>query len=727
MKSKILKFTLIGLGLVILLALILGPGMVRSYLVKNSPELLGRQVQLEKLKYNYFTSTVEAYDFKMLEEDQEAVFASFDTLILDLEPLRYFKEEIVVEQFVIDGLYTQIIMEDSSFNYDDLIDFFLEPDSSEAVEEGDETAFKYSISDIELKNAHFLFDDRTVGKVLDVPGINFFVPLISWDQAEKSSADIAFDMKRGGSFRANFNFDPNTGDFDTDVGISQLYFEPFYEYVREYALINSIDGYVDASVHVSGNIYDYEQVVVGVDATAIGFEMKDTSDRVFLGAKETNFVADKLDYFNSDYHINKIEVIDSYTYFQLDSNTNNFFSIFMLDEESESTDSNEQGITENVEEQPVSFSIDELILKNGRLDYSDNLTGEPFNYKLSQMEIDTKDLDSDAEWLTINSTMLLNDRGNLVASLGINPQDYDNLTLDIAVEKFLLPDLNIYTEYYMGHSTLSGDMYYYCQTKIVEGQIESENKLIVRDAALETSDAGLYSIPLKFAFFLLTDRNGDVELDIPVRGDLNDPSLDVGTIVWDTFKNVIDKTVLAPVDFLVGLVGGDPKELEEMVFAYSDTIPSGKQYRQLEKLLDLERKKDGLAINMNYYVDEQLFTDAIALDLVGQEFNGKKRDYTKQTDDFQEYVYKKVGNDSLSLNAAILELAKDQNIDSLRDMRIASMINRVVAFLESEGPDNQINVQRGDRDAPENLGAYPTFKITYDMLDSSVPDSTAMQ
>jgi hypothetical protein len=57
-------------------------------------------------------------------------------------------------------------------------------------------------------------------------------------------------------------------------------------------------------------------------------------------------------------------------------------------------------------------------------------------------------------------------------------------------------------------------------------------------------------------------------------------------IVWQTFKNVIGKTVAAPVNFLVGLVGSDTKELKEIECSFNDTMPSEKHFRQLNKLLD---------------------------------------------------------------------------------------------------------------------------------------------
>lgn len=718
MKKNRLKIAFIGIGVFIILALLGAPSMIKSYVVKNSPELLGRQIDLGTLKYNYFTSTAQAYGFKMFELNGEDIFVSFDTLILDLEPLKYLQNEVAIEQFYVRGLYAKMITENSNFNFQDLIDFYSGTDTVD-VKAANGEVLKYQISNIEFKHTDFLFEDKDINKLTEIRDAALFIPFIGWDQNSKSTADLAFDLARGGSFKSNFKFDPNNGDYEAAIEVKQLYIDPFFDYVKEYAAINSLDGRIDVKVDLIGNAYELEKTLASVDATAFDFEMKDSTDKLFLGAEETRFLASKIDYFNSNYEIDKIEIQNSFTFFQLDSASNNFFRIFRLDDEPDSVDA-EGSSGDSLSQSTLQYSIGELILHQGRLDYTDNLTGEPFNYQLSEMEIDSKNLTNASDWLKINSTMLLNNRGSLTASLGINPQDYDNLELDITVEKFLLPDLNIYTNYYMGHSVLEGDMYYYSNSTIVDGQIVSENRLLVKEAKLETTGAGLYSLPLKFAFFLLTDRNGDVDLDIPVRGDLNDPSLKLSTIIWDTFKNVIDKTVLAPVDFLVGLVGGDPKELEEMVFAYTDTIPSDKQYRQLSKLVDLEQKKDGLSILMNFYVDDQLYNEAIAKEILGTDFNGEKRDYLKDTEEFKEYVFEQIGTDSLTLNTAILELTKNQNLDSIREVRTQTLLDRISEHLKEEKPTTKISILMGDSESPLNVGAYPKFLISYDLLGAEL-------
>jgi hypothetical protein len=224
--------------------------------------------------------------------------------------------------------------------------------------------------------------------------------------------------------------------------------------------------------------------------------------------------------------------------------------------------------------------------------------------------------------------------------------------------------------------------------------------------------------PLKFAFFLLTDKNGDVELDIPVKGDLKDPSTELAPIIWKTFKNVIGKTVAAPINFLVGLVGGDPKELEELNFTYTDSILSPKHERQLSKLLDLERKKDSLKITMTYYVDSTLISEAIAAEYIGNQFNKDTGDdYLKNQTNFKNYIFKKIGNDSISITSAIRQITESKLIDSLTRIRKEIVIKKATNYLKQEYPITNIEIKQGKSEALENSGSYPKFLITYGLLD----------
>lgn len=722
-KKKKLKIALISFIAIILIAMAVAPTLIKNYLIKNSEELVGRKIDISSLKYNYFTNTLKVYNFKMFEENGTDTFTTFDTLNLNLEPIKLIQDKIEIEQIYLRGLMVKTIMKDSSFNFDDLITFFNTQDDTSLKK--DEATLKFDVSNIELKEANIYFNDQNVDKETHIDNFSFKIPHVSWEQQEKSNADVTFNFKNGGFFEIELNINPVDGEFDAQVNISDLSLNSFYEYVLEYADINDFDGILNSQITIKGNTNDVLKSIISGHVEVDDFSMTDGNNKLFLGAKKISSDLKAIDYHNSSYMIKNLDVSESYTFFQLDSASNNFFKIFKIDDTQDtSSNSDNELITSVISDtstdtsSDIKYTIENLRIDNGILDYTDNLTGKPFNYHLSKVKIDSDSISNTAKWLNIYSTMLLNERGTLKAELGINPSNYFNSTLDISIKNFLLPDLNIYTNYYIGHSLLKGDMYYISKSKIIDRQIQSENQLLVKNASLENTERGLYNLPLKFAFFLLTDKNGDVKLDVPVRGDLNNPQVSIGKIVWQTFKNVIGKTVATPVNFLVGLVGGDPEDLEEMEFSFNDTMPSEKQYKQLNKLLDLEQKKKELKITMTYYIDKTLQINAIAAETIGLKFNeATNKDYLKNVTDYEAYLINKIGHDSLSKDEMIKELSQPIALDSVASARSKNLIKTVTDYLKIEYPATTIIVVKGKSEAPENIGTYPKFLITYGLLD----------
>jgi len=722
MKNKVLKIVLGVIGIIIIILLLI-PGFVKRYAVNNSKELLGRQIQIEKLKYNYFTSTVKAYGFKMLEQDEQDNFISFDTLLVNLEPLQLIKDKVVIEEFYLKGFDVNVIMTDSVFNFDDLIAFHATEEDSVAKNTDKET-FKFSISNINIKKSDFHFNNQDIEHTTNIENLSFIIPFIGWDQEEKSNVDVKFNFPRGGYFESKLNINPIDGEYDVDITISDLYLDPFYKYVEEYAEINSFSGTVDSKIQIVGNTNEAVKSIVSGTIKINDFKMTDNNDKAFLSAKEIGATIKKIDYFNSSYIFDSFIVNDSYTFFQLDSITNNFLQIFKLDSSSESTEKVNQpvandSIKDNTpNDSGLYYAVNHLEVNRGTLDYTDNLTGKPFNYHLSDIEIDSDSIFSDSKWVDIYSDMLLNNRGTLHAKVGFDPKNTTNSKLDITIEKFVLSDINIYANHYTGHTILEGDMFYYSNSVITNGDIVSENQLLVKNASLNSSKSGLYNLPLKFALFLLKDKNGDVNLNIPVRGDMNDPTVNVGKIVWNTFKNLIVKAATSPGKLLAGLVDGDPKDLEQIQFKYLDTIPSEKNISQLDKLLELEQKKEGLKIEMVYYVDQQLQKEAIAKDEAGKlYYQETQKYYLKDEKDFETFILSKTAADSLNIKQSYMFLSNPILLDSVSKNNTKLIISNIEKYLEIEGGVTQIKVIVSDPKAPENTGAAPTLKVNFSMKE----------
>lgn len=707
-KRKIL----LGIALFILLVLIFLPTAIKYYAINNSKDLIGRQIAIGKLKYNYFTSTVKVYNFRMFEQNEKDIFASFDTLIINFEPYKLTSGTKSIENLYLKGLMVKVILKDSMFNFDDLLAKFNTPEDSLNNPDIESEPFKYSLSNLQLKSANIYFDNRNVGNETHLEDLSFLIPFIGWDQKEKSNADVKFNLKNGGYIESSLNINPVDGSFDAAVKVKDLYLKPFYEYVKEYAEVNDFKGRLNSQIEIKGNTNEVINSIISGHVDVNDFVMTNKNDKEVLASKRIDCNLKKIDYANNIYVLDSLKFSQPYAYFEMDSITNNMFKIFKLDSYDDTSESSN-----------LYYAINHLNVQNGILDYSDNLTGARFDYHLSEIKVNSDSIFSDSKWVNIYSDMLLNNRGTLNAKIGFDPSNTMNVDLDMTIENFLLSDINIYSKYYTGHNILKGDFYYYSQSKITNGDIKSENKLLVKNVTLSNEKGGLYSLPLKFAIFLLKDKNGDVNLEIPVRGDLNDPQISVGKIVWNTFKNLIVRAAAAPINLLAGLVGGDPKEFEEINFAYTDTIPSEKQFSKLDKLLEMETKKEGLKIELTHYVDADLQREAITMSELGKQyFRDTEKDYLKDENGFEMYIQTKVGNDSISIIEAASKLINAKTVDSIAIIYNDKLIKNTENYLKTSKDSTHITIKKSDLKEPDNIGSLSRFKIKYDMLDESNND-----
>ncbi len=714
MKKKIL-FTVVALLLAILF---FAPTIAKNYIVKNSKELLGRKISLDKIKYNYFTSTLKVINFKMFEINEEDNFIKLDTLLLDLEPLKLLNNKTVIEEFYINGLNINTSLKDSIFNFNDLIDFYSSEEEIAKNTIENEEPFQYKISNINLKNLNLFFNNENVDSKTSIDNFSCEIPYIGWNQEEKSNADLKFKLKDGGSFESTLNINPVNGEFDSNIILTDLQLSPFFNYIKEYALINSMSGSLNTNIHISGNTKEIEKSVLNGVVDIYNFKMTDNKNKEFLKTKHFNSKLKNIDYNNESYIIDTITFNEPYVYFKLDSITNNLSTIFKLNEITETDNQEHKVLEEKNNESIFYYKINNFIVKDGIVDYNDNLTGEDFNYHLNKIKINTKKIVSDAKWIDINSNMLLNNRGKLDAKLAFNPNDYKNLELDLTIEDFLLSDINIYSKYYMGHNIVNGDFYYFSKSKITDGKIKSENKLLVKNVSVSNEKGGLYNLPLKFALFLLKDKNGDVNLDVPVRGDLNDPKISLGKIIWNTFKNLIVKTAANSVNFLAGLVGANPKEFKEIKFNYIESTLSQKQSNKLDKLLEMESKKKGLKIKLIHFVDPKLQREEFAKSQLGKEFFfDKSKDYLEEKDDFEKYIHKKIGNDTINISEAINQLTDYSVIDSLVVNSNKLLIKNTIDYLNSKNDSTNISVLKNNANDLKNKGSASRFEIIYEILE----------
>ncbi|MFT4045081.1 MAG: DUF748 domain-containing protein [Solimonas sp.] len=165
--------------------------------------------------------------------------------------------------------------------------------------------------------------------------------------------------------------------------------------------------------------------------------------------------------------------------------------------------------------------------------------------------------------------------------------DYTDVKL--AFRNMELTTFNPYSGKFAGYDIAKGKLTTELSYKIDHRQLEAEHHVIVDQLefgeATGSKDAAPW--PIKLAVALLKDRHGVIDLELPVRGSLDDPDFKYGKIVWKVLGNILTKIVTAPFTALGSLFGGGD-ELSYLDFPAGSaelTPPTGGKLDTLAKAL----------------------------------------------------------------------------------------------------------------------------------------------
>ncbi|WP_240933052.1 DUF748 domain-containing protein [Diaphorobacter sp. HDW4B] len=162
------------------------------------------------------------------------------------------------------------------------------------------------------------------------------------------------------------------------------------------------------------------------------------------------------------------------------------------------------------------------------------------------------------------------------------------LVLDIQarMRDLELPPLSTYSIKYAGHGIERGKLSMDVAYKIEpNGQLTASNKLILNQLAFGDEVKGApASLPVRLAVALLADRNGVIDVDLPISGSLNDPQFSLGGIIFKVIGNLIMKAVTAPFSLLASAFGGGGDEQGAVSFDAGSAVLTKSAQEQLDKV-----------------------------------------------------------------------------------------------------------------------------------------------
>lgn len=264
-------------------------------------------------------------------------------------------------------------------------------------------------------------------------------------------------------------------------------------------------------------------------------------------------------------------------------------------------------------EPPVALAVGGVKLNNGRIDFSDRFIRPNYSANLTELngalgafrtgsrEMATLELRGRAA-----GTALLDVRGAL------NPTA-DPLALDIqakATDLELAP-LSPYAGKYAGYAIERGKLSMEVAYKIApDGRLEARNQVVLNQLTfgdkVDSPDAT--KLPVLLAVALLKDRNGVIDINLPISGSINDPQFSVFGIVLKVIGNLLVKALTAPFALLAG---GGGEDLSVVEFRPGTAMLADSGRGTLDKVAKALADRDALKMTVTGSADAAAEAEAL--------------------------------------------------------------------------------------------------------------------
>lgn len=173
--------------------------------------------------------------------------------------------------------------------------------------------------------------------------------------------------------------------------------------------------------------------------------------------------------------------------------------------------------------------------------------------------------------------------------------------LDVAVT-FNNLELTTFTPYsstYAGYAIDKGQLSMKLNYQLQGNRLEGDNDITIKKLQLgeKVKSEQAKDLPLGLAVALLSDANGVIQMNLKVKGNLDQPDFSLGNIFWDVLGNTLRKAVTSPFSLLASLAGGS-EDLDELPFLPGEPDLTPTQQEKLAKLAQALKDRPKLSMNI---------------------------------------------------------------------------------------------------------------------------------
>jgi uncharacterized protein involved in outer membrane biogenesis len=265
------------------------------------------------------------------------------------------------------------------------------------------------------------------------------------------------------------------------------------------------------------------------------------------------------------------------------------------------------------------------------------------------------------------------------------------LDLKASVRDIELGPFTPYSGKYVGYAIEKGKLTFNVAYKIENRKLAASNQIVVDQLTFggKVESPQATKLPVMLAVALLKDRNGVIDVNLPISGSLDDPKFSIGGLIIRVIVNLITKAITAPFALLGNLVGGgaDGAELSYVQFDPGRAVltpPAQDKLATLEKGLN---DRPALKLDITPRVDPQTDREGLRRYRFEQQVKAQKlKDVVKQgtavksvdevkiePQEYEKYLRRAYKEAKFPKPRNFIGIAKDLPVEEMEKLMLANI------------------------------------------------------
>lgn len=429
-----------------------------------------------------------------------------------------------------------------------------------------ENEFKFDIKNISVNNADIalthLFEGEKIAHKFD----NLFVKVanLSSDFSKPFDAKVAMKSSQKLNLDVDSKIKIEPLDVSAKIKLNDTNLPKYFAYAKPFLEADLASGQLESSAEIS-----YAKDIKADAKVSI-------KDIRLNGKKAEKLIAfksldlEKISFAKNDLAISGVSLNSPFIKAHLSKERKfNLSQIVKEDKNKAKTEAKpESKKVASKKEDELKFSVKNFSLKNGEVDFSDASLFMPFATTISKLNGKLTDIDkkhpSSGEFQGV-----VGKNGFAQITAKLFPFELkQNTDIKLDFKDIDLTDITPYSGQFVGYKIKKGKLNLNLNYSVTDSKLNGSNFInfdsLTLGEKVESKDA--VNLPLSLAISILSDQNNQINIDLPVEGNLDDPDFKYGGVIWAAVKKLFADITLAPFRFLGNALGLGSKDLSSIDF-----------------------------------------------------------------------------------------------------------------------------------------------------------------